>query len=146
MSLESDVEEVQRSFVGLVRALGLARPDTTPCGMPMSITEAHTIAELHDVGRLSQQQLADRLRLKKSTVSRLIDQLEAAGIVRRVPNPDDARSVLVELTASGRRRASRLHQARTQLFTRLVADLGPAERRRIVGALVALEEASRALA
>ena len=145
MSFESDVQAVHRSFVGLVRALGLARPDTTPCGMPMSITEAHTISELHDTGPITQQQLADRLRLKKSTVSRLIDQLVAAGTVRRVANPDDGRSVLIDLTTAGRRRALRLHDARLALFTQLIADLGPAARRDVTRALATLEDAAHAL-
>lgn len=140
----TDVEAMQRSFAQLVRALGLARPDTTPCGMPMSITEAHALGELHDDGPLTQQQLADRLRLKKSTISRLIDQLEGSGLVRRAPNPTDARSVLIELTTQGRRRAARLSAARAELFGEIVGRLTTAQRRQVVEALGLLEKATRA--
>jgi DNA-binding MarR family transcriptional regulator len=145
MSRTTDAAEVQRSFGALVRALGLARPDTTPCGMPMSITEAHAIGTLHDEGPVTQSRLAASLRLEKSTVSRLVDQLEKAGVVRRTAHPTDRRSVMVELTPTGRRRAERLDRARHELFTQLVAGLAATERRQIVQALAALEEASRAL-
>jgi DNA-binding MarR family transcriptional regulator len=145
MSRSSDVVAIHESFVGLVRALGLLRPDTTPCGQPMSITEAHAIGELEDAGPLTQRALAERLRLQKSTVSRLIDQLETAGTVRRTPNPADGRSVLIALTAPGRRRAGRLNAARIELFGQLLDQLPASEHRRVIAALRHLEEAARAL-
>jgi DNA-binding MarR family transcriptional regulator len=141
----TDAQQVHASFVGVVRALGLIRPDTTPCGQPLSLTEAHTISELLDHGPLTQQALADRLRLQKSTVSRLVDQLDGDGTVERTPNPADRRSVLIALTAAGRRKAERLRQAQTDLFKRLLADTSAEDRRRLIEALDKLERAARAL-
>lgn len=46
--------------------------------------------------------LADRLGLTKSSLSGLIDRMEKAKLVRRVPNPHDARSALVRIEAKGR--------------------------------------------
>src|SRR4051794_37386719 len=117
---DSSTADVHRAFVGVVRALGLMRPDTTPCGQRMSVTDAHTIGELLDSGALTQRELGERLRLEKSTVSRLIDELVADGVAKRRPNPADGRSVLIELTAKGRRRAEKLHAARLELFARLL--------------------------
>ncbi len=105
---EDDVARLQGAFASVVRALGLLRPDTTPCGQRISVTEAHAIAELHDRGPLTQQALAAALGLQKSTVSRLVDQLAADDLAARAPNPSDHRSVLVELTPNGKQRASRL--------------------------------------
>jgi DNA-binding MarR family transcriptional regulator len=136
---------VHASFVGVVRALGLIRPDTTPCGQSVSLTEAHAISELLDRGPMTQQVLADRLRLQKSTVSRLLDQLERDGTVERAPNPTDRRSVLIGLTATGRRKAERLRLAQTDLFDRLLANSSAEERRQLVEALDKLEQAARAL-
>lgn len=110
----------------------------------MSITEAHTINELHRAGPVSQQHLAAALRLQKSTVSRLVDQLEADGVVRRETNPADRRSVLVSLTALGSKRAGRLDDARRDLFCRLLADLTPNERTMVVAGLSRLKEAADA--
>ena len=141
----SQAETLQASFIGVVRALGLLRPDTTPCGQPMSITEAHALGELHAEGALTQQQLADALRLQKSTVSRLIDQLVDAGLVTRAPNPKDRRSHLIGLTSSGTARARRLETARRDLFERLLAEVLPEERQRIIDGVARLERAADGL-
>lgn len=110
----------------------------------MSITEAHAVNEVYRAGPVSQQHLAAALRLQKSTVSRLIDQLEADGVVKREMNPADRRSVLVSLTALGSKRAGRLDDARRELFSRLLADLTPDERTMVVAGLSRLKEAADA--
>ncbi|SEC84437.1 MarR family winged helix-turn-helix transcriptional regulator [Streptomyces sp. KS_5] len=51
---------------------------------------------------VSQRQLADDLTLTSSGTTRLIDRMEDAGLVRRVPSPGDRRVTLVEATAEGR--------------------------------------------
>jgi DNA-binding MarR family transcriptional regulator len=137
-----DAAQLQASFTSVVRALGLLRPDTTPCGQRMSVTEAHAIAELHDAGSMTQQSLAGGLRLQKSTVSRLVDELCADGLARRRRNPADGRSVLIELTALGTRRAERLAAARRALFDRLLERLTNEERRIVVAGLDRLAAAA----
>ena len=46
--------------------------------------------------------LADKLSCVKSNATQMIDRLEADGLVRRVSDPEDRRSVKAELTPSGR--------------------------------------------
>ena len=46
--------------------------------------------------------LAEHLNCVKSNVTQLTDRLEAEGSVRRVSDPGDRRSILMELTESGR--------------------------------------------
>lgn len=135
---------MQAAFSSLVRDLGLLRPDTTPCGQPISVPQAHAIAELSENGPLSQQALASALGLQKSTVSRLVDQLEADDLAARTPNPSDGRSVLIALTPNGRRRAKRLATARRELFARLLQQLDDDARRIVIVGLTHLEEAARA--
>ncbi|HEY2063467.1 MarR family winged helix-turn-helix transcriptional regulator [Amycolatopsis sp. NBC_01480] len=45
--------------------------------------------------------LADQLGSTKSRLSHQISKLEAAGLVRRTPDPDDKRGVLTQLTDAG---------------------------------------------
>ena len=45
--------------------------------------------------------LADGLINRASDTTRLVDRLEHAGLVERLPNPDDRRGVLVRATADG---------------------------------------------
>ncbi|MFF7979839.1 MarR family winged helix-turn-helix transcriptional regulator [Streptomyces sp. NPDC007901] len=51
---------------------------------------------------IPQRQLADDLTLTSSGTTRLIDRMEEAGLVRRVPSPEDRRVALVEPTGKGR--------------------------------------------
>ena len=46
-------------------------------------------------------ELADRTRITKQSASVLVDQLERAGYVERVPDPADARAKLVTLAPRG---------------------------------------------
>jgi DNA-binding MarR family transcriptional regulator len=48
-------------------------------------------------------QLAKWADLSSGAMTNRLDRLEQAGFVRRVPDPDDRRGVLVELTDAGRR-------------------------------------------
>jgi DNA-binding MarR family transcriptional regulator len=111
----------------------------------MSITEAHALGELYARGPITQQQLAASLRLQKSTVSRLVDQLTDGDLVARASNPADRRSFLVALTASGAKRARRLEDARRDLFDRLLERLTPSDRQVVIDGMTRLEHAADAL-
>ena len=58
-------------------------------------------------GRLNQTQLGHLVVSKRSGVSGLIDRMEQAGLVKRVPDPEDRRVNLVEMTADGREKLER---------------------------------------
>ena len=54
--------------------------------------------------RLRMAELADRVLLSRSGLTRLIDRLQAEGLVRREPSPHDARGTYTVLTAEGLQR------------------------------------------
>ncbi|WHO73270.1 MarR family winged helix-turn-helix transcriptional regulator [Rhizobium sp. BT03] len=51
--------------------------------------------------RLSPGELLDMTMVSSGTMTNRIDQLEKAGLVERIVNPDDRRSVLIALTEKG---------------------------------------------
>jgi DNA-binding MarR family transcriptional regulator len=55
-------------------------------------------------GRLRMSDLAERVVLSRTRVSRLVDELADAGLVCREQNPQDKRSAYTVLTAQGRAR------------------------------------------
>jgi len=133
---------LQGRITAFVRAFGLHQPDRTPCGQPVPVSEAHAVAELDRDGRLTQTALAGRLRLEKSTVSRLVAQLIGRGWVRRVRRDGDARLVWLELTPEGRRAAGELAVARAARFADLLRSIPPERRPAVIDALTALVEAA----
>ncbi|MEU5864499.1 MarR family winged helix-turn-helix transcriptional regulator [Nonomuraea sp. NPDC047529] len=67
---------------------------------------------LDAVGPCSQQTLSEELRIDRSVMVSVCDDLEQQGLVRRERNPRDRRSYAVTLTDLGRRR---LAQAQTSI-------------------------------
>jgi DNA-binding MarR family transcriptional regulator len=86
--------------------------------------------------RLRMAELADTVVLSRTRVSRLVDELQAAGLVQREPCPDDRRVTWAALTEDGRaalRRAAPIYlDSIDRHFTAL---LGTTERRTITRAL-----------
>ncbi|GAB2894459.1 MarR family transcriptional regulator [Streptomyces sp. S.PB5] len=132
---------LQEALGSFVRAFGLHQPETTPCGQPVPVSEAHALGELAQEGELRQVELTRRLRLQKSTVSRLVTQLSSRGWVERAPAPDDGRGVVLRLTASGRQAAQNLAQARRERFSRLLESIPAHERAGVLHALDVMVEA-----
>ncbi len=74
-------------------------------GLPL--TWYDVLLELAGAGsRLRMSELAERVVLSRTRVSRLVDEMAAAGLVAREANPDDGRSSFASLTVEGRRRFS----------------------------------------
>jgi DNA-binding MarR family transcriptional regulator len=55
-------------------------------------------------GSMSLGDAAERLACARSNVTQLVDRLEREGLVQRVPDPLDRRSILAQATTEGRRR------------------------------------------
>ena len=133
-----DVAQLQIHVTAFVRAFGLLQPDWTPCGRPVAVSEAHAIAELEREGPLPQHHLAARLRLEKSTVSRLVSRLQGRGWVERARRDDDGRVLWLELTVAGRAAAADLAAARQAKFTQILDAIPARDQRVVVEGLQAL--------
>jgi DNA-binding MarR family transcriptional regulator len=60
---------------------------------------------------LSQQAIGERLRIDRTTMVALIDDLERAGYVKRERNPEDRRAYVITLTVAGRKAHTRAEKA-----------------------------------
>lgn len=134
---------LQEQMIALIRAFGLHRPDQTPCGEPVSVAEAHALMELARAAPLGQNDLATRLQLVKSTVSRCVGLLEARGWVERRRDPHDGRAVVLWLTDGGRHAAAQLAAARQAKFARVLEHIPFEEREQVLLTLTTLVEAMR---
>lgn len=97
-----DQQDVHHLLLDLVRSIGLLHvADVGPVG-PASLSELFALHDLDVAEGLSQQELATRLRLDKSTVSRLVAGLERRGLLVRERSPHNRRVVELFLTERGR--------------------------------------------
>lgn len=67
-------------------------------GIGITPGEARALAHAARAGSVRQNVLAERMGVEAMTVTGFLDRLEAKGLVRRMPDPDDRRAKLVELT------------------------------------------------
>jgi DNA-binding MarR family transcriptional regulator len=96
--------------------------------------------------RLRMQELAGRVVLSRSRVSRVVDEMVRAGLVRREPDPDDGRTSFAVVTDAGRaalRRAAPVYLAGIE--EQFLSHLTGAELRTIETGLNRVLEAQRAL-
>ena len=81
------------------------------------------------------RELAVYTVIEQSTLSRALDQLDAAGLVRREPDPSDSRATRVYLTEAGRAAHEALWPQMFDAYDRMFRGIPDAERRAFVGTL-----------
>lgn len=102
------------------------------------ITWLDVLAQLYDApgNGLRMQELEERSLFTRSGLTRLMDRIEAAGLVRREPVPGDRRGVRVVLTPEGRRRHDQAFVEHMRVIEREFGGrLTPAEQRAVADAL-----------
>src|SRR5262245_36883120 len=95
-------------------------------GLGVSQGEAHVLAQLA-AGPASVAELHAASARRRSTLTSILDRLEARGLVRRELHPADRRSFLVTPSGSGRALARRVHAALAALEATSLRHLRPAE-------------------
>ena len=103
---------------------------------PLQLSTLVTI-ELHGPLRLGE--LAQREAVTAPTMSRVLAALDERGAVDRRPDPGDARSTLVSVSAAGRDLLATVRTERTASVARRLDRLDPAQRKALIAALPALE-------
>jgi DNA-binding MarR family transcriptional regulator len=91
-------------------------------------------------GSLSQQAIGERLRIDRTTMVSLIDDLERAGYVTRERNPGDRRAYVITLTPAGKRAQTRAEKAVDTRALEFFGRLPEAERQELHRLLTRLIE------
>ena len=131
-------QRLHELLMDLVRAAGLLQPDHAVPGQPLTVSQAFALHELDRDVPLSQQDLAERLRLEKSSVSRLAADLERRGLLVRERDPDNRRLYRLRLTDEGHALHARMRSTFQHRYARWVSAMTPAERAALLTGLPAL--------
>jgi len=106
----------------------------------LSMAKQGALTELASAGEpLTLSQLAARLSCVRSNMTQLVDRLEADGLVKRLDDPADRRSVRAELTQLGRERHKAGEKAVKRVQSEFAASLTTRERAALEAALGALK-------
>ncbi len=113
-----ETQVVRSAARQLVRELHLL--DTRHCIEGFTFSECHLITELQGLGQATASELAERLVLEKSTMSRLCGGLLESGHLLADEDTFDRRRRLLRLSRKGRAGANRINQyAQNQVETAL---------------------------
>jgi DNA-binding MarR family transcriptional regulator len=100
--------------------------------------QAGILTMVTELQPMTQKALADALRIDRTTMVGLLDDLEAKGYVARQRHPRDRRAFLVHPTDSGRTAKIAAVRILDEQQRRFLSPLTPAERRQLAGLLTRL--------
>ena len=130
-------------LMDVIREMGVLRPDQVLPGWSLSLSEIYALNILAERAPISQQELGAALLLEKSSVTRLVQQLERRGWVLRERDPGDNRLRLLRLTDEGAQVTEHIHQHMHERHADLFARLSPEEQAALLRGLSALRRAMR---
>jgi DNA-binding MarR family transcriptional regulator len=103
-------------------------------GLPHAALTA--LAVIEGAGEpVTPSQVSDRMLAASATMTATLDLLERQGWIRRIPNPADRRSVLLEITPDGRAAADRLLPGIRTVEQSIMSALSADERKGLVDLL-----------
>ncbi len=126
------VDDIRTASRALVRAWGFMGGDFA--GTDLSPSAVHALIEI-EAGGVTARDLGARLRLEKSSVSRMLRKLVEAGDVREVAEATDGRVKGLSLTAAGQRRVAAIHAFARRQVTDALSRLDDGEDRAVLDGL-----------
>ena len=133
MGIESDTV---RSWLSVVRAYHLCESVMAQRlgAIGVRTAEHEVLANLLSRPGVSQQVLSARCFSAKSHISALIGQLELRGLVRREPDPADARAKQLFLTPAGEALARKTVAIQSEVIRAMAESIGDADQMRLIEA------------
>lgn len=112
MSHELTIEE-SRLFIQVPRRMRhvILRGFRNPCETQLNKTQFMTVMLLKEHGTVPMRFVASIIGMEKGSLTQVIDKLVALDMVNRRQDPEDRRSVLVELSPGGKRFADEIQRS-----------------------------------
>jgi DNA-binding MarR family transcriptional regulator len=98
-------------------------------------TQLSVLKLLQEIGDLSLGTLSKQIRAHNSTVTGIVDRMEAAGLVERARSDDDRRVWIIRLTAQGRKVAERARVSPWDMLRHALAELPAADQEKLTALL-----------
>ncbi|HBC47141.1 MAG TPA: hypothetical protein DEO84_11635 [candidate division Zixibacteria bacterium] len=114
------LRELIQAFIHRFGLLDLTR---TPCGLSISVSDAHALMELLKTPNIDQMNLSKRLGLSKSATTRLVQRLKRRGQISRCRNQLDGRAYNLNLTDKGKRQAEMINRESLKIFGAIISGL-----------------------
>jgi DNA-binding MarR family transcriptional regulator len=147
-AVDPAITAIEESVVSIVRVATLPRVQerfVAQSGVALERAAYGVLRELEEDRPVRLTELANRIGLDLSTVSRQVKALESASLVVRSEDPVDRRAAGVRLSDSGAEALGRLQQVRHRFFAEVLADWPAEDRNRLAPLLERLAREVREL-
>ncbi|MBN1782278.1 MarR family transcriptional regulator [bacterium] len=136
------LEEFRRQLRSLEREIfELLKDGTTCCNV--SLAQCHAMLEIGDTKMTNISDLAEKLKLDKSTLSRTIEGLVRTGMVSREIDAADRRYMQVTLTEQGKAAYRSINDLCNQYYQSVFSHIHEGKHAQIIESMMTLAEAMR---
>lgn len=118
----------------------MMKPYFVKLGLTVGQGQPRVLYHLYHHEPMTQRELADACYLDAATMSRTLDRLTQAGLLRREAKPGCRRSYHIVLTQEGREKAKEVIEGFRVMDEAICKDLSPKELEHILGVLSQIEE------
>ncbi|MER5177290.1 MarR family transcriptional regulator [Streptomyces sp. NPDC002896] len=128
--VSTDVVEIERALSRIVYLTSRVREHDrimARAGVPLDRAAVALLRQVDDAEPLRPSELAGRLAVEASHVTRQVQHLQKAGYLTRVPDPDDRRAQLIQLTPLGRDAVARVRDVSRRGMAGALAGWSPEE-------------------
>lgn len=142
-TLEQDAQKLNTLLVDLIKRYQF-RDRSQICCHGLSVSQCYALMTIKDQGLLAMRELAAKLYLTISTMTRIVEQLVKKKLVHRRPDPKDRRMVLVEVTEAGEGVLKEIKEVMLSSQKEILSKLSPQEREVLIKAISELAQAVEA--
>lgn len=133
MANEQDIKRARQSFSRMVRFVNQLQRGQMACG-PVTVQQCYTLESLAG-GPKTMKDLAADVALHQSTLTRIVEKLEALGLAVRERKAGNQRSVEVAITEAGRNLYAYLEGESERMIAGLLDQVPSARRKQVIEAV-----------
>ncbi|WP_128376203.1 MarR family winged helix-turn-helix transcriptional regulator [Streptomyces cavernae] len=129
-----EVIEIERALTRITYLISRTRQHDrlmTLAGVPLDRAAVALLRQIAESEPLRPGELANRLAVEASHITRQVQQLQKSGYVTRVPDPDDRRAQRIELTDAGHEAVRRIREAGARGMQMALSDWSPDDLRQL---------------
>src|SRR3954462_5030046 len=132
--LKEDLDRIVETIIYLVtESRRLSKEEASRYGV--TPTQLSVVKLLQEIGDLSLGSLSKEIRAHNSTVTGIVDRMEAAGLVERARSDEDRRVWIIRLTTAGRKVAEKARVSPGDLLHQALEALSTADQEKLTGLL-----------
>ena len=137
-NLDAQVETVRQFNRFFTQRIGVLDESLLDSGL--TLTQARVLFDIGTSETCTAGDLISLLRLDAGYLSRILQEFEDSGLVKRKPSPDDGRRALLSLTPKGRRKFAKLDHQSHRRIGELISPLLAPKRTQLLHGMRAIQE------